>query len=97
MSKGARLISLERLRYDITTFTSPLSIHGKSITPQLDMTCFVTGDDLEGWCHSKGTLDDVKTKLHMKQEGAFSRVRATLQHMVLIKRYFQFQASLMMS
>ncbi|PON71701.1 IQ motif, EF-hand binding site [Parasponia andersonii] len=30
----------------------------------------------EGWCDSKGTLEDVKTKLHMRQEGAFKRERA---------------------
>ncbi|XP_061351079.1 protein IQ-DOMAIN 6-like [Gastrolobium bilobum] len=29
----------------------------------------------EGWCDSKGTLEDVKTKLHMRQEGAFRRER----------------------
>ncbi|XP_027330109.1 protein IQ-DOMAIN 1-like [Abrus precatorius] len=30
----------------------------------------------EGWCDSKGTLADVKTKLQMRQEGAFKRERA---------------------
>ncbi|XP_021763723.1 protein IQ-DOMAIN 1-like [Chenopodium quinoa] len=30
----------------------------------------------EGWCDSKGTLDEVKTKLQMRQEGAFKRERA---------------------
>nr|KYP33299.1 Protein IQ-DOMAIN 1 [Cajanus cajan] len=30
----------------------------------------------EGWCDSKGSLDDVKTKLQMRQEGAFKRERA---------------------
>lgn len=30
----------------------------------------------EGWCDSKGTLEDVKAKLHMRQEGAFKRERA---------------------
>ncbi|KAK7290978.1 hypothetical protein RIF29_05798 [Crotalaria pallida] len=30
----------------------------------------------EGWCDSKGTLQDVKTKLQMRQEGAFKRERA---------------------
>ncbi|CAN0881990.1 Protein IQ-DOMAIN 6 [Linum grandiflorum] len=30
----------------------------------------------EGWCDSKGTLQDVKTKLQLRQEGAFKRERA---------------------
>ncbi|KAE9446316.1 hypothetical protein C3L33_21779, partial [Rhododendron williamsianum] len=30
----------------------------------------------EGWCDSIGTLEEVKTKLQMRQEGAFKRERA---------------------
>lgn len=30
----------------------------------------------EGWCDRKGTLEDVKSKLQMRQEGAFKRERA---------------------
>ncbi|KAK7383337.1 hypothetical protein VNO78_29014 [Psophocarpus tetragonolobus] len=30
----------------------------------------------EGWCDRKGSLEDVKTKLQMRQEGAFKRERA---------------------
>lgn len=30
----------------------------------------------EGWCDSKGTLEDVKAKLQMRQDGAFKRERA---------------------
>lgn len=30
----------------------------------------------EGWCDSMGTLEDVKTKLQLRQEGAFKRERA---------------------
>ncbi|CAJ1972917.1 unnamed protein product [Sphenostylis stenocarpa] len=30
----------------------------------------------EGWCDSRGSLEDVKTKLQMRQEGAFKRERA---------------------
>ncbi|KAM7256022.1 hypothetical protein ACFE04_011763 [Oxalis oulophora] len=30
----------------------------------------------EGWCDSKGTLNDVKTKIQLRQEGAFKRERA---------------------
>lgn len=30
----------------------------------------------KGWCDSKGTLQDIKAKLQMRQEGAFKRERA---------------------
>ncbi|KAK8698548.1 hypothetical protein V6N13_114660 [Hibiscus sabdariffa] len=30
----------------------------------------------DGWCDKKGTLEDVKTKLQMRQEGAFRRERS---------------------
>jgi len=30
----------------------------------------------EGWCDSRGTLEDVKVKIQMRQEGAFKRERA---------------------
>ncbi|KAG5017955.1 hypothetical protein JHK85_024091 [Glycine max] len=30
----------------------------------------------EGWCDSRETLEDVKTKIQMRQEGAFKRERA---------------------
>ncbi|XP_050363285.1 protein IQ-DOMAIN 6 [Argentina anserina] len=30
----------------------------------------------EGWCDSKGTIDDVRAKIQMRQEGAFKRERA---------------------
>ncbi|CAN4076726.1 unnamed protein product [Withania somnifera] len=30
----------------------------------------------EGWCDSKGTLEQVKTKIHMRQEGVLKRERA---------------------
>lgn len=30
----------------------------------------------EGWCDRKGTVDDIKTKLQQRQEGAFKRERA---------------------
>ncbi|WZZ40942.1 hypothetical protein YC2023_037201 [Brassica napus] len=29
----------------------------------------------EGWCDRKGTVDDIKTKLQQRQEGAFKRER----------------------
>lgn len=30
----------------------------------------------EGWCDSRGTLQDVKAKIQMRQQGAFKRERA---------------------
>lgn len=30
----------------------------------------------KGWCDSKGTVEDIKVKIQMKQEGAFKRERA---------------------
>ncbi|KAM3378971.1 protein IQ-DOMAIN 6 isoform X1 [Capsicum galapagoense] len=30
----------------------------------------------EGWCDSKGTLEEIKTKIHMRQEGVLKRERA---------------------
>ena len=30
----------------------------------------------EGWCDRKGTVDDIKTKLQQRQDGAFKRERA---------------------
>lgn len=30
----------------------------------------------KGWCDSRGTLQDIKAKIQMKQEGAFKRERA---------------------
>jgi len=40
----------------------------------------------DGWCDIKGSLEDVKTKLQMRQEGAFKRERAiaySLAHKVV--------------
>jgi hypothetical protein len=34
------------------------------------------GNLQEGWCDSIGTLEDVKSKIQMRQEGAFKRERA---------------------
>lgn len=45
----------------------------------------------QGWCDSKGTLQDVKTKIQMRQEGAFKRERAlaySLAQKVLLLQEF---------
>ncbi|KAI4377834.1 hypothetical protein MLD38_015406 [Melastoma candidum] len=56
-----------------------MSVEGQAV--QRMLTEHRTKADLlkqaeEGWCDSKGTLMDVKTKLQMRQEGAFKRERA---------------------
>ncbi|KAI4337152.1 hypothetical protein L6164_015600 [Bauhinia variegata] len=56
-----------------------MSIEGQAVQKMLDERR--TKADLlkqaeEGWCDSKGTLEHVKAKLQMRQEGAFKRERA---------------------
>ncbi|WCJ29431.1 IQ-domain 6 [Euphorbia peplus] len=56
-----------------------MSIEGQAVQKVLDE--HRTKSDLlkqaeEGWCDRKGTLQDVKSKLQMRQEGAFKRERA---------------------
>ncbi|GAB4854458.1 Protein IQ-DOMAIN 6 [Ancistrocladus abbreviatus] len=40
----------------------------------------------DGWCDSKGTLEEIKTKLQMRQEGAFKRERALAYSIVQKQR-----------
>lgn len=40
------------------------------------LNLFVWYNSQEGWCDRKGTVDDIKTKLQQRQEGAFKRERA---------------------
>ncbi|XWS72436.1 hypothetical protein CRYUN_Cryun02cG0039600 [Craigia yunnanensis] len=56
-----------------------MSLEGQAVQKMLDE--HHSKDDIlkqaeDGWCDSKGTLEDVKTKLQMRQEGAFKRERA---------------------
>ncbi|XP_052209657.1 protein IQ-DOMAIN 6 [Diospyros lotus] len=56
-----------------------MSIEGQAVQQMLDERR--TQADLlkeaeEGWCDSRGTLQEVKAKLQMRQEGAFKRERA---------------------
>ncbi|XP_012077262.1 protein IQ-DOMAIN 1 isoform X1 [Jatropha curcas] len=56
-----------------------MSIEGQAVQKMLDERR--SKDDIlkeaeEGWCDSKGTLEDVKAKLQMRHEGAFKRERA---------------------
>ncbi|KAK7321586.1 hypothetical protein VNO77_32383 [Canavalia gladiata] len=56
-----------------------MSIEGQAVQNILDhrsTNTLLFKQAEEGWCDSKGTLEDVKTKLQMRQEGAFKRERA---------------------
>ncbi|KAK4756591.1 hypothetical protein SAY87_006718 [Trapa incisa] len=56
-----------------------MSIEGQEVQRVLD-ECRSKADLLKqaekGWCDSKGTVEDIKAKIQMKQEGAFKRDRA---------------------
>ncbi|KHG03798.1 Protein IQ-DOMAIN 1 -like protein [Gossypium arboreum] len=56
-----------------------MSTEGRAVQKILD-ECHSKDDILkqaeDGWCDSKGTLEDAKTKLQMKHGGAFKRERA---------------------
>ncbi|XWS70234.1 hypothetical protein CRYUN_Cryun03dG0031200 [Craigia yunnanensis] len=56
-----------------------MSIEGQVVQKMLDE--HHSKDDIlkqseDAWCDGKGTLEDIKTKLQMRQEGAFKRERA---------------------
>ncbi|KAJ8442840.1 hypothetical protein Cgig2_016306 [Carnegiea gigantea] len=56
-----------------------MSIEGQAVQKLLDehrTKAELLKQAEEGWCDSKGTLEEVKTKLQMRQEGAFRRERA---------------------
>ncbi|XP_010526054.1 PREDICTED: protein IQ-DOMAIN 1-like [Tarenaya hassleriana] len=57
-----------------------MSVEGKAVQKLLDehrSKADLLKEAEEGWCGSKGTVDDIKTKLQLRQEGAFKRERAT--------------------
>ncbi|KAJ8750568.1 hypothetical protein K2173_015729 [Erythroxylum novogranatense] len=56
-----------------------MSVEGQAVQKMLDerrSKAELLRQAEEGWCDSMGTLEDVKTKLLLKQEGAFRRERA---------------------
>lgn len=56
-----------------------MSIEGQAVQDMMDKRrsqADILKEAEEGWCDSKGTLEDVKTKIQMRQEGAFKRERA---------------------
>ncbi|MBA0555212.1 hypothetical protein Golob_014266 [Gossypium lobatum] len=66
-----------------------MSIEGQTVRKMLDG--HRSKDDVlkqaeDGWCGSKGTLEDVKTKLQMREKGAFKRER-TLAYSLAQKQW----------
>ncbi|XP_051137743.1 protein IQ-DOMAIN 6 [Andrographis paniculata] len=58
-----------------------MSADGQAVQNILHHRRRAIADDLfkhaeEGWCDSRGTLEEVKAKIHMRQEGAVKRERA---------------------
>ncbi|KAL4318021.1 hypothetical protein GQ457_18G013220 [Hibiscus cannabinus] len=66
-----------------------MSIEGQAVQKMLDgrrSKADILKQAEDGWCGSKGTLEDVKTKLQMRQEGAFKRER-TLAYSLAQKQW----------
>ncbi|MBA0797303.1 hypothetical protein Gohar_008018 [Gossypium harknessii] len=66
-----------------------MSIEGQTVRKMIDG--HRSKDDVlkqaeDGWCGSKGTLEDVKTKLQMREKGAFKRER-TLAYSLAQKQW----------
>ncbi|OMO86533.1 IQ motif, EF-hand binding site [Corchorus olitorius] len=56
-----------------------MSIEGQAVQRMLDerrSAADILKEAEDGWCDSKGTLEDIKVKLQMRQDGAFKRERA---------------------
>lgn len=80
MSIIKELIPPRRLRCEISIFLDiPLRCHAFfafSSNGNIDFNYCINGCQQQGWCDSPGTVDEVKAKLQMKQEGAIKRERA---------------------
>ncbi|TYH36035.1 hypothetical protein ES332_D13G236400v1 [Gossypium tomentosum] len=76
---NASVQALIRVQARVRARRVRMSTEGRAVQKMLD-ECHSKDDILkqaeDGWCDSKGTLEDVKTKLQMKQEGTFKRERA---------------------
>ena len=75
------LIPLSRQRY----------YNGRLIQFLISIFCFLffdfvlsIGNFQEGWCDMRGTVEQVRTKLQMRQEGAIKRERA-ISHSIFQK------------
>ncbi|KAL9376571.1 hypothetical protein Peur_030691 [Populus x canadensis] len=71
--------ALVRVQARVRAHPVRMSIEGQAVQNMLNER-YSKADLLkhaeEGWCDGKGTLEDVKSKLQMRQEGAFKRERA---------------------
>ncbi|KAL6534019.1 IQ-domain [Orobanche hederae] len=71
--------ALVRVQARIRARRVRMSVEGQAVQKLLDQR---QGKDVllrqaeEGWCDSRGTLEEVKTKIQMRQVGAFKRERA---------------------
>ncbi|XP_023524209.1 protein IQ-DOMAIN 1-like [Cucurbita pepo subsp. pepo] len=62
-----------------------MSVEGQAVQQLLDVhrsRADLLKQAEEGWCDSKGTLEDIKAKLQMRQDGAFKRERAIAYSLV---------------
>lgn len=69
-----------------------MSLEGQAVQKAIDehrgtIDCLKEAE--EGWCNSKGTLEEVKAKIQMRQEGAFKRDRALVYSLVHKERLNQ--------
>ncbi|RAL37972.1 hypothetical protein DM860_000666 [Cuscuta australis] len=69
-----------------------MSLEGQAVQKAIDehrgtVDCLKQAE--EGWCNSKGTLEEVKAKIQMRQEGAFKRDRALVYSLVHKERLNQ--------
>ncbi|KAL3844248.1 hypothetical protein ACJIZ3_001651 [Penstemon smallii] len=71
--------ALVRVQARVRARRARMSVEGQAVQQMLDERR--SKDDLlkeaeEGWCDSRGTLEEIKTKIQMRQEGAVKRERA---------------------
>ncbi|KAL8166522.1 hypothetical protein V2J09_008021 [Rumex salicifolius] len=71
--------ALVRVQARVRAHRVRMSLEGQAVQKMLDERRFESDllkEAEEGWCDSKGTLNEVRTKLQMRQEGALKRERA---------------------
>ncbi|KAK8568592.1 hypothetical protein V6N13_106497 [Hibiscus sabdariffa] len=71
--------ALVRVQARVRACRVRMSIEGQAVQKMLDgrrSKADILKQAEDGWCDKKGTLEDVKTKLQMRQEGAYKRERS---------------------
>ncbi|KAM7490560.1 hypothetical protein LguiA_033481 [Lonicera macranthoides] len=71
--------ALVRVQARVRARQARMSIDGQAVQNMLNerrTAADCLKDAEEGWCDSRGTLEEVKAKIHMRKEGAFKRERA---------------------